>query len=412
MKVLKIWDSEYPWDVRAEKFCKALTNAGHTVYMTARNRQWGPVEEVRRECTVHRMSPIPILGRNIDAALQFPAFFNPRWIRLIRKIGQQHSIDLILVRDLPLALTAISAGRSLGVPVVLDMAENYPAMIRDLWSTGTTRFGDCLIRNTRAVAWVEQRVISQVDHILVVVEESRERLIDIGVPAGCITVVCNTPERERLKDSVPIWELSERCSRNGFSFYDDYSSDSTDELRLVYIGLMEEARGVAQVIDALAILKDQGFYAKLDLIGDGRSISNFRKKAKSLGLESDVIFHGFIPYQEALKMVALADVGIIPHFANESWETTIPNKLFDYMSLGLPVVSSDVTPVKRVLNNTGAGVTFRDRNPADLAMILTGLFNVELRYMMGKSGRTAISECYNWEIEMSRMIPVLENLAR
>ena len=50
------------------------------------------------------------------------------------------------------------------------------------------------------------------------------------------------------------------------------------------------------------------------------------------------------------------DVGLVPHHADEAWNTTIPNKLFDYMAAGLPVISSDARPCARILRSTGAGL--------------------------------------------------------
>ena len=91
----------------------------------------------------------------------------------------------------------------------------------------------------------------------------------------------------------------------------------------------------------------------LELIGDGRSLEDFKAMAARLGLSGEAFrSHGFVEYRKALGMVSRADAGLIPHFASESWESTIPNKLFDYMSLAVPVISSDVTPVKRVLDGS------------------------------------------------------------
>jgi hypothetical protein len=82
----------------------------------------------------------------------FPAFFNPRWVRAIRRTVKRCASDLILVRDLPLAPTAIFVGGQCGVPVVLDMAENYPAMIRDIWTSRKNKLHDVLVRNPSIVA--------------------------------------------------------------------------------------------------------------------------------------------------------------------------------------------------------------------------------------------------------------------
>ena len=104
------------------------------------------------------------------------------------------------------------------------------------------------------------------------------------------------------------------------------------------------------------------------------------------------------------------DAGLIPHFANESWESTIPNKLFDYMSLGLPVIASDVGPVKRVLSETGAGVTFRDRDSTDLVRVLEEFQANSNRQAMGIRGVEAIQNRYHFELDVDVLDRVLRSL--
>src|SRR5690606_1805735 len=197
VKILKVWDADYPRDVRVETVCRALHGAGPEVHLVARNRQRRERFERLPYATVHRLGNFGLLGRAIDDAISFPAFCNPRWVRLIHGTASRAGAELILCRDLPLAPAAIWAGRRLGVPVVLDMAENYPAMIRAMWDARRQRPHDWLVRNPAAVARVEQWAIRRVDHILVVVEESRERLTELGVSGDRITIVSNTPSKSR-----------------------------------------------------------------------------------------------------------------------------------------------------------------------------------------------------------------------
>lgn len=395
MRILKIWDSEYPWDVRAEKVCQSLTAMGHEVHMVARNRNRRPLDEALDECTVHRMRPWVWVGSGLDAASQFPAFFNPRWARLIRKTGSKFGVHAILVRDLPLAPTALRAGCRLGVAVVLDMAENYPAMIRDLWNTGSTRFGDFLVRNPRIVQAVERSVLPRMDHILVVVKEFRDRLVSMGIREDTISIVGNTPALDRVDEFTRIREAREEPGLAG---------SERGSTRLVYLGIIEEARGVGVLIQAVASARDSGTPITLDLIGDGRALPAFRRSAPALGLTREAVhFHGFLPYRDALLKVAVADAGLIPHYANESCETTIPNKLFDYMSLGLPIIASDVTPVKRILGETRAGVIFRDRDNADLTRVLRAFHEDTRRSDMGRAGIQAVRSRYHWEQDAERL---------
>lgn len=391
LSICKVWDYEYPWDVRVEKVCRALTDAGHSVHLTARNRGRLAVREDLGEATVHRLAPTPWLGRRIEAAGMFPAFFNPRWVRLIHRTAVEASADVILVRDLPLTPTAIWVGRRLGIPVIHDMAENYGAMIRDLWLTGTTSFGDFLIRNPAIVERVEKWCLKRLDGVIVVVEESKGRLLQLGVPAELITIVGNTPPAKRATEPPG----SERRGR--------------DALHAVYLGLMERARGISEVIQAVALCRSRGVPVRLTLIGDGRNLADFQVEAGEAGLTEEIVrFRGFVPNEEALQIVAEADVGLIPHHVNESWNTTIPNKLFDYMAAGVVVVASDARPVERVVGETACGKIFPDRDVERLAEVLTELQMDGDRSRYGRAGQEAIQTSYNWERDRTRLVRAVE----
>jgi glycosyltransferase involved in cell wall biosynthesis len=399
MNILKVWDGEYPWDVRTEKICRSLTEAGHSVQMVARNRDRRPLVEELEECTVHRMPPFRILGSAIDAASQFPAFFNPRWVRLMHRVGKSTKADRILVRDLPLAPTAIHVGRRLGVPVVLDMAENYPAMIRDLWTTDSTKFGDRLVRNPKAVEAVERWTLQRIDHTLVVVEESRDRLVsELGVDPSTITVVGNTPSLSRIvRGESPTVAAGEP------------PSETTPPLRLIYLGLLEHARGLGAIIEAVAICHDRGVPVELTVIGDGRASEDFRRQADSLRLtETQVRFHGYVPYEDALLLLEESEVGVIPHLANESWNTTIPNKLFDYMAAGLAILTSEARPTRRVVESAGAGVSFEGGSASSAAGAIEQLQRRDSLIEMGRRGRRAVLEEFNWERDQERLLQAIE----
>lgn len=394
MRVLKVWDGEYPWDVRAEKVSAGLTAGGYEVHMVARNRDRREGFEILDECIVHRMRPWSMLGSRLDAASQFPAFCNPRWLAMVWRVARTQKVSAILVRDLPLAPTAIFVARQLGVPVILDMAENYPAMMRDLWTTGSTRFGDSLIRNPRAVEVIEKWVVARVQHIFVVVEESRDRLIKtLGVPSTKVTVVGNTPSLHRLVQ---------------FPVADDVRRDeltTPHRLNLVYLGLLENARGVGAAIEAVALCRDRGVPVRFTIIGDGRAREDFRKLGESLALTPDELdMKGFLPYAVALQIVASADAGIIPHLPNESWNTTIPNKLFDYMAAGLAVLTSDAEPARRIVSETGCGDWFKGGDADSIADTLHNLWKSKSSGEKGRLGREAIQTRFNWEQDQERLL--------
>lgn len=395
-RIVYVWDADYPWDVRVEKTCLALTQAGHEVHIVARNRKWSLEVEQLPEGTVHRMPPWRWVGRRADAALGFPAFFSPRWRSLISRVVRETSADLIIARDLPLCPTAIHVGRKFGIPVILDMAENYPAMMRAIWETGRNAPLDCLVRNPRLVEAVERYCLRHSDHVIAVVEESAERLMRLGVTAAAVTVISNTPPAGRVSDAASP-------ARN-----------PEGPLTVVYMGNVEVARGLLEALDAVAQLKLAGSPVRLRIIGRGRDDSLVRSHAAALGLGSDEVeFLGYIKsHCDALAIVAAGDVGLLPHRKCEAWDTTIPNKMFDYMALGLPVASSNTAPCERILLATQAGRVFKSGDAAGLAALLDRFRSFEERERVGRNGQSAILSRYNWEHDRLALLDVVTRVAR
>ncbi|MBL8986488.1 MAG: glycosyltransferase family 4 protein [Gemmatimonadetes bacterium] len=391
LRVLYVWDADYPWDIRTEKVCRSLVEAGHPVAITARNRARRPEVEALPEGTVYRLRSLDWLPKALDDASGLPAFLNPRWIGHLGRTADEFRPDVIVVRDVPLAPTAIWEARRRRIPVVLDMAENYPAMIADVWKAGRQRPLDIVVRNPKAVRAVERYCLARVDSVLVVVEESRDRLIQLGADSARIEVVSNTPPRSRAvgPDREPV----------------------DGRLTVVYLGMMELTRGVGELITAAARLRGTIPGLSVRLIGDGRDRALLEALARDLGvLGNPVEFLGFVPNADALAIVAGADIGVVPHHADESWDTTIPNKLFDYMAAGLAVVTSDAVPAARVVRETGAGTVFRSEDAADCARALAELASPAIRRAAGAAGRRAIRDRYNWELDTDRLLQAIHRV--
>jgi glycosyltransferase involved in cell wall biosynthesis len=386
-RVLYLWDADYPWDVRVEKICRALRAAGHDVHIVARNRAGAALREELPEGVVHRMPSWPTL-RRLDAALGFPAFFNPRWVRHLSHVVQHVKPDVIIARDLPLCPTALHVGQRSGVPVIHDMAEHYPAMIREIYEVGRQRPLDYVVRNPWVVEKIERYCVRHCDRILVVIEEMRDRLIAMGVPIWRIDVVSNTPPMSRV---VPRTR--------------DVRSDGRP-LRLVYLGIMEIPRGIDDLIEAAATLRAAGRPIHVDLIGTGRDITLFRRRAAAAGvLDSSVVFHGHVPsHEDALRIIADADIGVLPHRRCTHWDHTIPNKLFDYMAAGLPVLTSDARPFARIVRDAECGEVFKSRDADDLARAIGVLGDTTLRRRYGDNGRRAVLDRYHWERDAAILV--------
>ena len=393
LRICKVWDADYPWDVRVEKVARTLTESGCQVHLAARNKARLPMLEQLPEATVYRMPAWRWLPHALDKVLMFPAFMNPRWLIHIWRVARRCNAEVILCRDLPLAPACIAIGRLLRIPVVLDMAENYPAMLQSMHSTGRRSLLDKVLRSPRFARWVERWSLRHLDGVMVVVDESGDRLAADGFPRERIAVVSNTPPLGRLTTAA---------------------ADQRDAgpLRLVYLGIVEAQRGIGTLLDAVALAHAEGQDVRLVMYGDGVDGPFFREKAEHLGLTPEQVeFHGRVPNAEALEALRNAQVGIIPHWSDASWNTTVPNKLFDYMAAGLVVLTSDAVPCARIVRTTGSGLVYSDRDPADLAAKLRLLQSPARRVAAAAHGRSAIAATYNWESDAHRMLALLQRTA-
>lgn len=399
MRILFVWDSDYPWDIRVEKICTSLIKDGCDVHLVCRNRLRRPAEETIDDLHIHRIHCLPKGYNALNSIVTFPAFFNPNWLwRIHQVLRRKAQFDLIIVRDLPMALAAIAMGKLSGVPVVLDMAESYPELVRLVWKFEPFRFVNIFARNPYVVDFIEKAVVKRVIHVFAMVEESRHRLMARGVKADKITIVSNTPVPERFEKARPI--ITER------------SKNYAGRLILVYVGFVNYSRGLQRTLVSLQEYAKSNPNFLFMILGKGNAEAHLVKLVSDLGLEEQVNFLGWIDNREIPGFIASADVCIVPHPPSGHWDNTIPNKLFDYMAAGKPVLVSDARPMKRIVEETRCGLVYEDKSIDSFVAQLSRLQNEEFRRGLGQNGRLAVAERYNWAEDSSRMMNALRRLAK
>jgi glycosyltransferase involved in cell wall biosynthesis len=268
------------------------------------------------------------------------------------------------------------------------MAENYPALLQDVWDTGRARRLDSLVRNPGLARRVERFALARVDRVMVVIEEAADHIKGLGVPPDRIHVVSNTPPQMRAVRAA-----------------------GPPTIDIAYLGIIELARGLDLLLDALTQLASTGIRTRTRLIGGGRDLDLIRTRARSQGLGSDTVeFTGFVPdHGVALGLMAEARIGILPHLVNDWARTTIPNKLFDYMAAGMAVLSSDAPPCRRIIEAAGAGRVFRSGDAMDLAkQIGEMLGDADELAACGRAGRAAITARYNWETDSQELLAAVD----
>lgn len=171
---------------------------------------------------------------------------------------------------------------------------------------------------------------------------------------------------------------------------------------LVYQGVILHGRGLKIIFEALTKVK--GYI--LIILGDGEETEHYKKLSESMGIDKIVLFAGKYNQEELINMTAGADIGLaIIENISLSYYYALPNKLFEYIMAGKPVITSNFPQMKDVIEKHQVGVTIDPQNIAELIHTLER-FNSEPRLLESfqKNCKSA-SEILNWEKEF-------ENLSR
>ncbi len=394
MRIVKVWDSDYPWDIRVEKVMKTLSENGHSVSLVCRNLKCMPTFEAMGTIRIFRLP----WTRNkwLNRFISFPYFFNFLWLKTIYSTCQKVDAQAIIVRDLPLALTTITVGRWLKIPVILDMAENYPAMLRGRKYYGKFQFYQKLLRNGQLAELVEYWTLKYTNKIIVVAEENKKRLIAKGVSPADIYLVSNTPDLDliqNLRKNLP----------------DDEGRYFSDRFTLIYVGLLGSIRGLEMVVRAMPEIIGRIPKVHLLVIGRGMTKDVLVKLVIEKGLREYVTFKDWINFPDIPRYLKVVKAGLIPHLSTEHTNTTIPNKIFDYMAHGLPVIGSDVAPIRRIIQEEMCGVTFEANNLNDFVNAVVEVYRDQQNHF-GKNGKRAVFEKYNWKEDSAILLKLFTDL--
>jgi len=397
LRVCYLFQDDYPWDVRVEKIMNSLADHGIQGHIISRNDTRGVRNErLRKNLYVHRM-PF-FANRHINNIANFPAFFSPIWLRQILSVVRNESCGLIIVRDLPLSPTALLAGKIASVPVLMDMAENYPAMIMDTWKYRGPTPVDWIIRNPWALKAMEKMVLPSMDGVLVVSRHSAERVAESGCDTDRIWVVRNTP---RLNENT------------GFSRYPDAERlRRSSDFIVLYVGGLEETRGLEIMITAIPFILKEIPNTLFVIVGKGTSESRLKTLARHLRIDRHVKFKGWVDPEIVPSIIRASDVCVIPHFVTEHTTTTIPNKLFDYMAQKKPVIATNSKALKQIVESCHCGMVYDHRNHFQLANLIIKLKDRSLCHRLGQSGYDAVKTKFNWDVDEKRLLSAILYLSK
>ncbi len=394
MRIGMLLDKPFPPDPRVANEARSLVAAGHSVYLFCLNPGGPSQEEQWQGIHVLRHGIARQFWKKASALVLTVGLYN-RWFRpRLASFLRGYAIEALHVHDLPLLGEGGRAARAAGIPLIADLHENYPAAVR-LYAWAQSRAGRLLV-NPRAWDAYEKKVVPTADRVIVVIDEARDRLCALGVDPDRISVVENTVAATEF-ETFPRDEALIAAARGEFV--------------VTYLGHFDRHRGLETVLAAAERIGNAIARLRVVLVGSGATHGELIERARRLGLGDRVRFAGWQPFERFPSYVLASSVCLIPHLKNAHTDTTIPHKLFHYMLLERPVVTSNCAPLERIVRESGCGAVYPSGDPAALARELIGLQDEERRRELGRRGRQAVLETYNWDRTARKLVALYDTLA-
>ncbi|MGB4215649.1 MAG: glycosyltransferase [Thermacetogeniaceae bacterium] len=181
---------------------------------------------------------------------------------------------------------------------------------------------------------------------------------------------------------------------------------------LGYIGGVTPERGSIVTLDALKILKSKGYAVDWECIGptDNAHRKEIGNIIKRYGLEG-VRLRGYLLPSEGWPVIARCHIGLALLKPIPNYYESYPTKLFEYMALGLPVITSNFPLYRQVVEKEKCGICVDPESPEETAQAVQYLLeHQDEAESMGRRGQIAAIEKYNWELEQKKLLHFYDSL--
>jgi glycosyltransferase involved in cell wall biosynthesis len=294
--------------------------------------------------------------------------------------------DLIQVHDLPALAAGVELAKKWMIPLVYDAHEFYPEQ--------------------RSFSFIQRRVCARAEKELI---ESCTTVFAVNDSiAQEMATRYSIPRPITLINAMdPPAEYHPNTSYN--ILRDKLKLDASRKI-LLFQGGFSPHRNLEQLIKAMALIK----HPDIDLVmmGFGDFDTALKEKANRLGLlNKRIYFLPAVPQSELLQHSASADVGIIPypHVDLNSYYCT-PNKLFEFIQAGLPILANDSPELRRFVHDTGFGLVKPMRSSHQIAAAIDEIFMSARLYESYKKHLKEQRYAFTWQVQSSVYLGAIKYL--
>jgi len=376
---------------RSYEFARRLIDRGHEVVMICATRDSSPaassnesgfseevIDGIRVIRSSIRYSTKLSIGQRVSSFTKFA-------LSTIKKVKAEKNVDLVFATSTPLtvAIPGVLGAKYHKVPFMLE--------IRDLWPELPKALG---VRNPFLLFPMKQLELwayRNAQRIIALAPGIKAGIAQTGYPEDKIALIPNSADIDVFKPAV--------------------TSNTSKSIKLMFTGAHGIANGLDAVINAAKVLQDRGESGiQFLFIGSGATKAKLIERTKELSL-LNVMFYNPVPKIELARVLSDADVGMmilknVPAF----YDGTSPNKYFDYIASGLPVLVNYPGWLKEMIEREGCGIYVPPDDPTAFADAVVRLRdNPEERIAMGLRSRALAVRDYARDDLAERFIEVLES---
>jgi glycosyltransferase involved in cell wall biosynthesis len=308
--------------------------------------------------------------------------------RIVRRLVSEHQIDVVH-EPTPVSATLPSLMFGLGVPVVIgpmNTSVKFPLAFRSRQNPTI----DILIAIGYQFVDFFNRVFPgkiKAETVLVANDRTKQAL-PTGVQGKIIELVENGVD-------FSVWRSDSTASK-----------EPNKQVHFVFLGRLADWKGVDLLLEAFAAVATQTD-AVLEIIGDGDMRGELEAQTARLGLDSSVVFSGWLSQDQCALKMKQADSMVFPSLREPGGAVVM-----EAMAVGLPVIATNWGGPADYLDST-CGILVE---PASKEGFIKGMSDAmlklaqspELRQTMGKAGWERVRQHFDWERKVDRMIEIYQ----
>jgi glycosyltransferase involved in cell wall biosynthesis len=236
----------------------------------------------------------------------------------------------------------------------------------------------------------------------------------IGACHSVITINPSIARELERRYGIPKAHVIYNAERSGAmiqrnKFFREIFRLKDDDKTVLFQGGLSAGRNLETLIEAMVHVRSP--FVHLVIMGDGRLGAALAKAIRRLGLSHRVHLHPAVPQKELLAATAGADAGVIPYQATclNNYYCT-PNKLFEFIAAGIPILASDLPEIRRIIESHNIGMLADLSSAKKTARSIDHFFSDAQRFKIWQAQVEKARSVICWEREAEKLVAIFEAL--